>query len=79
MDKTRWEDVQIDKTDKGVAIRLGTLYYYPFDLNPHDRGHGNVTGPGVNIPFEDELELLEGISRMLRRAKQVAAKKTATD
>jgi hypothetical protein len=74
MDKTRWEDVPIEKTKSGVAIRLGTLYYYPFDPKPGDRGHGNMTAKGVNVPFEDEVELIEGISRVLRRAKQIAAK-----
>jgi hypothetical protein len=73
MEKTRWEHVPIERTRSGVAIRLGILYYYPFDENPEDRGHGNMTAEGVNVPFEDEIELLEGISRVLRRAKQAAA------
>jgi hypothetical protein len=74
--KTKWEDIPIDKTDSGIAIRLDTIYYYPFDKNPAHRGHGYVTaeGAGVNVPFEDEIELLEGISRIFRRAKQIAAK-----
>jgi len=66
MDKTKWEDVTIDKTKSGVAIRLGTLYYYPLDEKPGNRGHGNMTAEGVNVPFEDEIELLEGVSRVLR-------------
>jgi hypothetical protein len=74
MTKKKWEEVPMEKTDKGVKIRLGDLYYYPLAENPDDRGHGYLTAPGVEVLFEDEIELLEGISRMLRRAKQIAAK-----
>jgi hypothetical protein len=75
--KTKWEDVPINKTPKGVAIKLNTIYYYPHAENPADRGHGNVVIDDVNVPFEDEAEFLEGVSRILRRAKQVDAKGTS--
>jgi hypothetical protein len=70
----QWKDVPIKKTPAGVAIKLDTIYYYPYAKKLADRGHGNVMVDDVNVPFEDEIELLEGISRVLRRAKQLAAK-----
>jgi hypothetical protein len=74
MAKTKWTDVPIKKTPKGVAMKLGTIYYYPHAEKLDERGHGNLVVGDVNIPFEDEVEFLEGISRILRHAKQVDAK-----
>jgi hypothetical protein len=71
--KTRWEDEPIHKTPKGVAIKLDTICYYPNAKKLADRGHGNVVADDVKVPFQDEVEFLEGTSRVLRRAKQIDA------
>ena len=74
MAAAHWNNIPIRKTPKGVKIALDGIYYYPHAGDPAQRGHGYISVNKEQFPFEDEIELLEALSSILRRAKQVAAR-----
>jgi hypothetical protein len=69
-----WDNVPITKTEAGVKIEIGAIYYYPHADDPESRRHGYVRAGKAKIPFEDEIDLLLGLAQVLRRATQGAAK-----